>query len=176
MSCALGIRFASMKGGAQASPRPHWVTRGEPGHRARQSCTPGVDERPWSPEALCPAPVRVLGRLRSLLARWRKGPRVPVGCPSPAPEAHWHTKTCRPSCESDGMRVQRCGEGVANRSAALSHRHRHGGRPARSVWGSHRSAVPAKRKQVRTRCQRMTTPGSLRRKKAKIRSEGTFVS
>src|SRR2546428_8894576 len=50
---------------------------------------------------------------------------------------------------------------------ALGTRHRDGGRPSISVWCSHMSAVPAKRNQVRTRCQRMTTPGSLRRKNAK---------
>jgi DDE superfamily endonuclease len=42
-----------------------------------------------------------------------------------------------------------------------------GGRPSISVWCSHMSAAPAERNQVRTRCQRMTTPGATRRKKSK---------
>jgi Transposase IS116/IS110/IS902 family len=75
----------------------------------------GHDGRAWQPcsammhllrrrtlmstEALCPDPVRLIGRLLSLRSRRRKFLMVTVCCPSPEPEANWRTKTCSPSFE-----------------------------------------------------------------------------
>jgi hypothetical protein len=155
------------------------ASRGHAG-RAWQPCSammpPWRRRTPMRPEALCPAPARLMGRLLALRSRWRKFLMVPGCCPSPEPGAHWHIAMGRLAFAEDSMRVQRGFEGADNRRPALCHRHRHGGSPSIRVWCSHMSAVPAKRNQVRTRCQRRTTPGSLRRKKHKIRSEGTFVS
>jgi hypothetical protein len=61
-----------------------------------------------STEAVCPDPVRLIGRLRSLRSRRRTFRMVTVCCPSPEPEAHGRTNTCSPSFEEDGMRVQIC--------------------------------------------------------------------
>jgi len=52
---------------------------------------------PMRPEALCPAPARVIGRLLALLYEERKSLMVPVGCPSPDPEPHWRTQMGSPS-------------------------------------------------------------------------------
>ena len=81
---------------------------GEPaaalGHegRAWHPCSalmPPVRRRtPMRPEALGPAPARVIGRLLALLARGRKFLMVPVGCPSPAPGAHWRLEMGRLAC------------------------------------------------------------------------------
>ena len=49
---------------------------------------------PMSPEALCPDPARLLGRLLSLLFIERKSLMVTVCCPSPEPEPNWRTQMC----------------------------------------------------------------------------------
>jgi hypothetical protein len=47
----------------------------------------------------------------------------------------------------------------------LGTRHRHGDRASLSVWCRHRMSVPAQGNEVRTRCERLTTPEPTLRKK-----------
>ncbi len=48
----------------------------------------------------------------------------------------------------------------------LCTRHHYGDRASIRVWCRHRVSVPGQGNQVRTRCERLTTPGPTRRKKA----------
>jgi hypothetical protein len=106
-----------------------------------------------------------MGRLLSLLFIWRTFLMVPVCGPSPEPGTNWRIKMCSPAFEEDGRRGPRCFSGAENRATALCHRHCHGGSPSIRVWCSHMGVAPAQRNHVRTRCQRITTPASLRRRK-----------
>src|SRR2546428_11549227 len=48
----------------------------------------------------------------------------------------------------------------------LCTRHHYGDRASIRVWCRHRVSVPGQGNQVRTRCERLTTPGPTRRKKS----------
>jgi hypothetical protein len=62
---------------------------------------------PLSPEARCPDPTRVIGRLLPLLYSERTALIVTVGGPSPDPGPHGRTTMGSPALAEDGRRVQR---------------------------------------------------------------------
>jgi hypothetical protein len=108
----------------------------------------------------CPTDSRPTGR-PTCLSMGRRAPQQRTAPGSPygvrGPQT-WY------SCvEADGRRVPSGCSGVDTRRSAFSTRPRHGGRPARRVWGNHMSAVPAARNPARPRGQQSTAPGSRRR-------------
>ena len=102
-------RFSRPQGGEAGRLRPHWGTLGSAWQPGAARRPPGRRRTPRSPEALCAAPARWLGRLRALLATWGQVRLVAMGCPAPAPGPHGRRELGRLSLAEAGRRGQRGG-------------------------------------------------------------------
>src|SRR6266446_161954 len=72
---------------------------------------------------------------------------------------------CRHPLAEDGTMARLCFEAAEDNTPSLCTRHGDGDRASIRVWCRHHVSGPAQRHHVRTRGQRMTTPGPTRRKK-----------
>jgi len=149
---------SSVQGGEEARLPPHGVTLGaawQPGSAMRP---PWRRRPPLRPEALGPAPARLLGRRLPRLYGERTSLLGAVGCPAPAPAPHGRTQRGRPACAEDGRRGQRRFSGAEHPPNTRCRRHLDGGRPASRVWCRHVGA-PADGHADGTRCPRRTALG-----------------